>query len=168
MVVVRSERPGDVAAIHAVHAASFPTDLEAGLVALLRGAGRLLVSLVYAADEKPVVAIVRPATVAVILLGLWAALRRTKMDADAQTTTWFAVAIPLAVWLIAIWIVAASGALQARSGALPLLPMALVLPIAVGLFALMRSASIAAAIDVASPAWLIGLQVYRVLGRRHP
>ncbi len=119
---------------------------------------------VYLSFYAVLVAIVRPAIVAVILLGLWAALRRTKMDADAQTTTWFAVAIPLAVWLIAIWIVAASGALQARSGALPLLPMALVLPIAVGLFALMRSASIAAAIDVASPAWLIGMQVCRVLG----
>jgi putative acetyltransferase len=35
-----------VAAIHAVHAASFPTELEARLVGLLRTAGRLPVSLV--------------------------------------------------------------------------------------------------------------------------
>jgi len=46
MVLVHSERPGDVAAIHAVHAASFPTELEARLVGLLRAAGRLPVSLV--------------------------------------------------------------------------------------------------------------------------
>lgn len=46
MVAVYPERPGDVAAIHAVHAASFPTDLEARLVDLLRAAGRLRVSLV--------------------------------------------------------------------------------------------------------------------------
>ena len=46
MVSVHSERPGDVAAIHAVHAASFPTELEARLVGLLRTAGRLPVSLV--------------------------------------------------------------------------------------------------------------------------
>jgi hypothetical protein len=39
-----------------------------------------------------------------------------------------------------------------------------VLPIMIGLFALMRSERIAAAIDLASPGWLIGLQVYRVLG----
>ena len=50
MALVRSERPGDVASIHAVHAASFPTDLEARLVGLLRGAGRLLVSLVAEVD----------------------------------------------------------------------------------------------------------------------
>jgi putative acetyltransferase len=46
MVSVHPERPRDVAAIHAVHAASFPTDLEARLVGLLRAAGRLPVSLV--------------------------------------------------------------------------------------------------------------------------
>jgi putative acetyltransferase len=46
MVAVHPERPGDVGAIHAVHAASFPTDLEARLVDLLRAAGRLRVSLV--------------------------------------------------------------------------------------------------------------------------
>jgi putative acetyltransferase len=45
-VVIRAERRGDVAAIHAVHAASFPTEDEARLVDLLRGAGRLTISLV--------------------------------------------------------------------------------------------------------------------------
>src|SRR5262249_37881505 len=118
----------------------------------------------YLSFYAVLVAIVRPAIVAVILLGLWTALRRTKMDADAQKATGFAVAIPLAGWLTAIWIVAASGALQARAGAVPLLPIALVLPIMIGLFTLMRSERIAAAIDLASPGWLIGLQVYRVLG----
>jgi putative acetyltransferase len=46
MVSVHPERLGDVAAIHGVHAASFPTELEARLVGLLRAAGRLPVSLV--------------------------------------------------------------------------------------------------------------------------
>jgi len=46
MVVVRNEQPKDVAAIHAVHAASFPTDAEARLVDLLRNARHLSVSLV--------------------------------------------------------------------------------------------------------------------------
>lgn len=46
MVAIHPERPGDAAAIHAVHAASFPTDLESRLVDLLRVAGRLPVSLV--------------------------------------------------------------------------------------------------------------------------
>jgi putative acetyltransferase len=46
MVAIHPERPGDVAAVHAVHTASFPTDVEARLVDLLRSAGRLPVSLV--------------------------------------------------------------------------------------------------------------------------
>jgi putative acetyltransferase len=50
MAVVRPERPGDVSAIHAVHAASFPTDTEARLVSRLRQARRLSVSLLAEAD----------------------------------------------------------------------------------------------------------------------
>ena len=46
MTDIRPEQPGDQAAIHAVHAASFPSDAEARLVGLLRTAGRLPVSLV--------------------------------------------------------------------------------------------------------------------------
>lgn len=47
---IRPERPGDVPAIHAVHAASFPTPVEARLVDALRAAGRLAVSLVAEAE----------------------------------------------------------------------------------------------------------------------
>ena len=50
MVVVRPERPDDVPTMRAVHAASFPTDLEARLVDLLRAAGRLSISLVAEVD----------------------------------------------------------------------------------------------------------------------
>jgi putative acetyltransferase len=46
MALVRHEQPTDIGAIFAVHASGFPTDAEARLVNLLRGAGRLIVSLV--------------------------------------------------------------------------------------------------------------------------
>jgi len=46
MIAIHPERSGDAAAIHAVHAASFPTDVESRLVDLLRVSGRLAVSLV--------------------------------------------------------------------------------------------------------------------------
>jgi putative acetyltransferase len=46
MLLIRAEQPGDVAAIHRVHAAAFPTAAEARLVDALRDAGRLTVSLV--------------------------------------------------------------------------------------------------------------------------
>jgi putative acetyltransferase len=44
--VIRTEQPGDEGAIHAVHAASFPTECEARLVGRLREAGKLEVSLI--------------------------------------------------------------------------------------------------------------------------
>ena len=50
MATVRAEQPGDVAAIYAVHVASFPSVDEARLVDLLRDAGRLSVSLVAEVD----------------------------------------------------------------------------------------------------------------------
>ena len=46
MITVRAEQRGDEAAIHAVHAGSFPTRAEADLVDALRAGGRLTVSLV--------------------------------------------------------------------------------------------------------------------------
>jgi putative acetyltransferase len=45
-VIVRAENHADRAAIHAVHAACFPTEEEARLVDALRDAGRLSISLV--------------------------------------------------------------------------------------------------------------------------
>lgn len=49
-ILIRPERPEDVAAIRAVHEASFPTAAEARLVDLLREAGRLASSLVAEVD----------------------------------------------------------------------------------------------------------------------
>src|SRR4029450_11046850 len=50
MAMVRPEQPGDAAAIHALHAASFPTEAEARLVSLLRAPGHLPVSLLAEVD----------------------------------------------------------------------------------------------------------------------
>ena len=49
-MVIRPEQPGDVAAIHAVHASAFPTDAEARLVDGLRAGGHL--SLSFVADDE--------------------------------------------------------------------------------------------------------------------
>jgi putative acetyltransferase len=50
MPTIRPERPGDEPAIHAVHAAAFPTDAEARLVDRLRAIGRLTLSFVAETD----------------------------------------------------------------------------------------------------------------------
>jgi len=46
MFSIRPERPDDALAIRAIHITSFPTDVEARLVDLLREAGNLSISLV--------------------------------------------------------------------------------------------------------------------------
>jgi putative acetyltransferase len=50
MTIIRDERPEDLEAIDAAHAAGFPTSAEARLVRLLRDAGRLTTSLVAEVD----------------------------------------------------------------------------------------------------------------------
>jgi putative acetyltransferase len=53
-LTIRPERPGDAAAIHAIHSAAFDTPAEAKLVDRLRASGRLSVSLVAELAGKPV------------------------------------------------------------------------------------------------------------------
>jgi hypothetical protein len=110
------------------------------------------------------VSIIRPIIIIAILTGLWVVLRRTDLTPAVRTGIWSAVALPLIAWFVFIWNVAAAGALEARPGALPFLPAAIVLPIIIALPLLTRSRRFAAAIDAAPASWLIGLQVYRLIG----
>jgi hypothetical protein len=103
-----------------------------------------------------------------ILLGLWLGLRRTKLDDRARAITWFAVAVPLLAWYFVVLQYAQAGGFQNRfefRGALiPPIPLAIFLPLLIWLPVLLRSERIGAVLDVVSPAWLVGFQVYRVLG----
>lgn len=53
-VLIRSELPGDMEAVHGLLASSFPTDAEARLVDRLRAAGHLTISLVAVAGDEVV------------------------------------------------------------------------------------------------------------------
>jgi hypothetical protein len=109
-------------------------------------------------------AILRPLIMAVILLGLWLALRRTQIPPRSSAAMWLFVAVPLVGWLVFIWIVAAAGGFEARRGEIPRLPFAVAVPILLALTLLTRSDRMAAVADVAPPSWLIGLQVFRIFG----
>jgi hypothetical protein len=111
-----------------------------------------------------VVAVARPAIVGGLLLGLWRALGRAGLERHAARAVWLAVAIPLTLWLIGIWAAAVSGAFQIRLGVIPRIPIAVVVPLVIGLVAVTRSRRLAAAVDAAPVSWLVGIQVYRVLG----
>lgn len=110
------------------------------------------------------IAVARPAVVVVLLFGLWRALGRAGVARRPALAVWLAVAIPLTLWLGGIWAAAAAGAFQVRPGVIPPLPIAVVVPVVLGLVAVTRSRQIAAAVDAAPLSWLVGFQVYRVLG----
>ena len=118
----------------------------------------------YLAFYGILIAVVRPAIVITVLTGLWVALKRAPLPLRSRVTTWLAVAIPLVTWLALIWISAAAGVFEVGRSQIPLVPLAVILPLVIGLAFLMRSGRIATALDAAPPGWLVGIQVYRVLG----
>ena len=103
-----------------------------------------------------------------IALGLWLGLARTALDFRARMITWTAVVLPLMVWHVAVWRFASAGGFEIRinlGGAMATaIPLAILLPPLIALPFLLRSARIGAALDTLPPSWLVGFQVYRVLG----
>jgi hypothetical protein len=79
---------------------------------------------------------------------------------------WLAIAVPFTIWMAGVWYLAASGFFQAVPDAPrpPRLPIAIFLPVVVGLPLLLWSKSVAAILDATPPSWLIALQVYRIFG----
>ena len=110
------------------------------------------------------IAVVRPAIVIAILTGLWLALQRATLPPRSRLTTWLAVAIPLVAWLALIWTSAAAGVFEFGRIRIPLVPLAVIVPPVIGLTLLIRSDRITTALDAAPSAWLVGIQVYRVIG----
>jgi hypothetical protein len=107
---------------------------------------------------------VRPVVITVLLYGLWAGLRRTEFDRGRRIATWIAVGLPLLAWFAVSDTLGRAGVFQPRVEGLPLLPIAIVVPLGVGLFLTLRSERLGAVLDAIPDSWLIGVQVYRVLG----
>jgi len=101
--------------------------------------------------------------VGLLIAGLALGLRRTDLDTGARLRTGLAVSIPLLLWLGVVWLSAEAG-LFVPSRGVPGIPVAVLLPLLVGIPLLLRSANLAAVLDAVEPGWLVGFQVYRVLG----
>jgi hypothetical protein len=99
-----------------------------------------------------------------ILAGLWLGLARTKLEHGARLVTWLAIAFALLIWQAAVWWIAISGGFVVRPDAVPALPIAVMLPLLMGLPLLLRSRRFATILDATPPHWLVGLQVYRIMG----
>jgi hypothetical protein len=107
--------------------------------------------------------VVRLAIHTTILAGLWLGLARTGLAYSTRIRVWLAVAVPFTTWLAVVWWLAVAGAFRPRPG-VPALPIAIFLPVLLGLPLLLRSRRIGELLDAMPAPWLVGLQVYRVFG----
>lgn len=97
-------------------------------------------------------------------LGLWLALERTELSPSQRRNTWLAVMIPFTLWLAVIWSVAIGGLFRPGAVPFPSLPLAIFLPVLIGVPILLRSRRIGQVLDAMPATWLVALQLYRVFG----
>jgi hypothetical protein len=98
-----------------------------------------------------------------IALGLWLGLERAELTSSQRRTVWLAVMIPFTLWLAIAWSAAINGFFK-PGGAIPVLPIAALGPVIVGVPILLRSVRIGEVLDAMPASWLVALQVFRVLG----
>jgi hypothetical protein len=102
----------------------------------------------------------------VLLTGLWLGLARTELTKEARFAVWLVIAAPFTIWLVTVWDLAISGIFQPVPGVVrvPSLPIAIFFPLLIGLPILLLSKRIGSLLDAMPPSWLIGVQLYRILG----
>ena len=103
-------------------------------------------------------------TYGLIALGLWLGLERTNLPAGQRRTTWLAVMIPYTLWGAVAWSAAINGVFRTGASPLPLLPLAIFLPVIIGAPLLLLSRRVGQMLDAMPTTWLVALQVYRVFG----
>ena len=103
-------------------------------------------------------------TYGLIALGLWLGLESTDLALGQRRTTWLAVMVPFTLWAAVAWSAAINGVFRAGASPLPLLPLAIFLPVIIGAPLLLLSKQVGQVLDAMPATWLIALQVYRVFG----
>jgi hypothetical protein len=101
-----------------------------------------------------------------IALGLWLGLEGADLTPGQRRTTWLAVMIPYTLWFAIVWSAAVHGVFHTGvlPPQLPLLPLAIILPVLIGAPLLLRSKRMGRVLDAMPLFWLVALQVYRVFG----
>lgn len=136
--------------------------LAAGLAALWIGLDFLAPDL--AVGRVPFRLLVMIACDGVFLYGLWRGLVLAGFSPAKRATAWSGVALILAIWIGTIWTLAVKGVFHREIGNVPMLPIAIFLPVILGLFVVTRSQTVASLLDATPASWLVGIQVYRILG----
>jgi len=107
---------------------------------------------------------VRLMTYGLIGVGLWLGLESTDLTPRRRRTTWLAVMIPYTLWFAVAWSAAVNGAFRTDAAPMPVLPLAIFLPVIIGAPVLLLSKRVAQVLDAMPVTWLIALQLYRVVG----
>ncbi|WP_236597543.1 MFS transporter [Paraburkholderia kirstenboschensis] len=95
---------------------------------------------------------------------MWLGLESTDLTPGERRTTWLAVMIPDTLWFAVAWSVAINGAFRTGASPLPLLPLAIFMPLMIGLPLLLLSKRVGRVLDAMPASWLVALQLYRVFG----
>jgi hypothetical protein len=107
---------------------------------------------------------VRLMTHVVIAVGLWLGLERTDLTPGQRRTIWLAVMVPFTLWIAAAWSAAINGVFRTGASSLPVLPLAIFLPVIIGAPLLLLSKRVGQVLDAMPATWLVALQLYRVYG----
>jgi hypothetical protein len=99
-----------------------------------------------------------------IALGLWLGLERTGLTPDQRRTTWLAIMVPFTLWAAVAWTASINGVFRTGAFPVPLLPLAIFLPVIVGAPLLLLSKRVGLLLDAMPTTWLVALQLYRVFG----
>jgi len=103
-------------------------------------------------------------TYGLIGVGLWLGLESTDLTWGQRRATWLAVMIPYTLWLAVAWSAGVNGVFRAGASSLPLLPLAIFLPVIIGAPLLLLSKRVGQVLDAMPVTWLVALQLYRVFG----
>ena len=99
---------------------------------------------------------VRLMTYGLVGVGLWLGLESTDLAPGQRRTTWLAVMLPYTLWMAVAWSAAIGGAFRTGAG-LPLLPLAILLPVIVGAPLLLLSKRVGQVLDAMPTTWLVAL-----------
>ena len=99
-----------------------------------------------------------------IAVGLWLGLESADLTPAQRRSTWLAVMVPYTLWFAVAWGAAINGVFLTGASPLPVLPLAVFLPVIIGAPLLLLSKRVGQVLDVMPVTWLIALQVYRVFG----
>jgi hypothetical protein len=106
---------------------------------------------------------VRLMTSLLIGVGLWLGLESTDLTPGQRRATWLAILIPYTLWMAVAWSGAINGVFRTGTR-LPLLPVAIFLPVILGAPPLLLSKRVGQVLDALPASWLVALQLYRIFG----